>query len=550
MAEQQKSPEQVVLDREMAAEKAYYDGFEIVETAGAGRKASYNAAGEKTDEWAVDEFGRRVADAGPGVTSPPPEATAPRAPAASPQPPADAAPAEPAEPPVDYKARAAELERELARYRTAAPAPVAPPPEQKPAQRGRVKLDFSDFPDINDVDKFPDESAQRAALEDYAQRKYEAAAQAEEQLRARETQTAEAARQRDEKIARGRAAVDETVRLASTKERDADSVRRGVAELFGHMTPGWQGGNDPRNMAMHVLTATRDDVMRQRTEARMPLAGYEGVPELLAEQVKDPEFGKAVALAFPRTEISANVLGMIGYIERPTRILRHLVSEDGKSDLAQLIGMDVAGLPAGARDAVLTDVGRRIARLDHLLDAQPAKQAAPKQAPAAKPAPGETPAQALARGFHVPQDDRPSPPPALPSVRHGFTESVSTPRGSIPGTGRQEHEVFSEAWVAEHWPQLVQEERRRGGGWELISEAMIDGTSDFGRAGTDPPGFGNPRPPHGRGGERISSHSDGGEDAAVPVGEQADAAGHLQPDAGQRLPAGVPGRRQEAGAEA
>ena len=126
-------------------------------------------------------------------------------------------------------------------------------------------------------------------------------------------------------------------------------------------------GGSP-NLVLQTLLGTRTRHLDQQRAAGADVSGEESTAQIWASQINDPDLARAVA-SLPWQRGTA-MLGAIASSREPTRILRHLVSESGKDQLARWTAPGVG----------FTQIFREVAMLEAQAQ-QPIKQKTKAQAP-------------------------------------------------------------------------------------------------------------------------------------------------------------------------
>ena len=274
----------------------------------------------------------------------------------------------------DLQKQIAELkaDRERDRRRAAVPQPppsapaAAPLPEMPP-------IDYSDAPDFNDPKLYPNEEDAERGRQEYYTRKnreaWDALSAAQQQQIAR--QQAEAQQQRaNAYMEQARHASGLSAQEWDSKFLDFLNVRSSV----------WNGEGPANPIAVTLLNKAAE-AYEGRRAGGLPADGYETVGEFTAEMVKDPAFARAVADVVPHTEDGGMILGAVAAMPNKTRILRHLVTEEGQKTVQALAGRNL-----GARlhdpavgGGVASHVYQTLLALDARLAAEPSRAEPPRQ---------------------------------------------------------------------------------------------------------------------------------------------------------------------------
>ena len=430
-----------VIDETLAELAKAVPDLEIIENTSPGKQGHVDLTGKILDEWPVNNAGQRIP-----TETPPPEAKPAAGEQASAAPEGAAAggtdapvPASggkdaptPAETP---KATAAGgtppvSEEDIVKAREAAVRATGPQvsePSKPPADEEPPQIDWSDEPDWSDGVAYKteqdaldarrkyiaDKSAQNARdLAEHAQR--QAARKAE--AAGRENAAAALQARQIEYLAQTKAALGLDDAAFHAKAGEYSSVR--------HPQP-----TDPvraPNPIAEVLYKTRDAFLVNRAAMGLPINDHESVAEILTEQWRDMDFARAVAGFVPDTPTGGLITMAVAQMPAPVRMLRHLVSDEGKALIKQITDAygDGRKLNDQAYAAVFQDVGSRLMRADAGLSSKPPRRAPKKAADVVgkeQGAPGR---------FTAATPDAPRNAPGAPAA------------------AGNEHEPFSEAWIA------------------------------------------------------------------------------------------------------
>lgn len=331
--------------------------------------------------------------------------------------------------------RYAKLEEENRRLKQVNTLPVEQPRIDPPKAPELPDIDLSDMPDVFDREKFDSNEAAQEALKAHVEAKLKERDEAhqkhlqEHHANVQQQQTDATAAQAQQRNERRAAEVVAEIRQKSGDLSDADFQTR-FSTLANLRHPEWQPNltvvdaqgrqttqpNQTPPNTVHVnLVRGREAYMDQRAAMGLSVADHESVGDIIAEQVRDPEFAQAVSAMVPNTVEAGNLLLAITQTERPVALLRHFTTEAGQAQAAELSkDRGAARMSPQQRIVLANEIRGDVMRIhDSLGGASPAESEGgqvqdqiPQPGQIPQPQPGQIPQPVAPAGAPTPRPSR------------------------------------------------------------------------------------------------------------------------------------------------
>ena len=224
------------------------------------------------------------------------------------------------------------------------------------------EIDLSDMPNPYDEDKYPEQEDGQKAL----------AAWREEVQRKLATMTAAQQQQFERQVqeVNGRAVMRQIEFMSGLDPSEFEKRRQ---EVEGIRSETWNGDSrTPPNPVNHGLAYYRQRYLQGRQASGISNDGYMPVAGMIAEQIKDVDFARQVANVVPDNNyIGGQIVAAVAEQPDPVRVLRHLVSDEGRDWVQSLVAVpvDYAKLTDHQKVMLFDQVRQDVARIDARLEA-------------------------------------------------------------------------------------------------------------------------------------------------------------------------------------
>ena len=334
-----------------------------------------------------------------------------------------------------------EVDPALARARAESVAPAPPAPPLATPFEAAGEIDYSDAPDFTDPNLYPDDEAANRAQRAYYTRKANehAAAQQRAQQEAYERQAQQA--QAAEQERRGAGMMARTKTLTGMDDAAFEARRMEIAGI-AHPQP--RNPQGPPNPVQVALVNARDQALGQRAASGLGVDRHEGIPEIVAEQMKDPAYARALAAGFPDIIESGLLLTAVAEIApMVTPVLRHLIGTPDGREIVRRTTREVLDQRPGRADPGTVGVLMNNARMEV--------------------------AQLVARMGAAPARQQPAAQPAAREAEPTRAQAIPVPGASTPApAGGSEPRIGSPEWQTMVVERAKKEAAARGRGWQGV----------------------------------------------------------------------------------